>query len=927
MARTVELAFGADRSDPNSWVWTDVSADVLSRVVEIQTGIQDEMSTAQPGRCTVVLDNNTGKFTPGHPLSPHYPHVVEGTPMRVTVDGNIRFVGVVASWEPEWPHGDLAVTTDLDDDGWKLGDARVTVTATGVLGEIAAAETPLHSPLWRTIMAQPGLLAYWPLEDGEGAASGSSPVPGVSAAQIRSSVALGQGPVSTGSGPSALISATVGTDPAAVLCWVPPLSEDGWAVESVFRIEPDTGDGLVWRMSIWDDAGQLWEIDATLADPNLTISLRWYPDADDTGTSTTLASETVAARGPHQVRLRAALPVLAAERRWALDVDGEELARDGATGGSDPTDIGHPTRVGVSAAGVLCGHISVYEYFPDSGFFLLGSTFDAVLGWDGEPAATRLIRLCMEEGISPEVQARPAVVDTFDRVETDSWGAPDIGPAWVTHGTDASFSVNGSQGLISDPDGAFPEAATLGEVGDPAAAFGDVHILVRMGVEGGSSIGIVTRCDPLPGIGIPLEAGCYQFGVFRSQAADVYQIGIDRRDADGFWQIGRPTLVAGAGPWWMRVVCAGPWLLCKVWLTTDPEPTQWTQIGYDTFYKRGVIGLFSNGSNAVFEDLRVESLDESTLCGPQSIDTLISVMDKAAKVEAGGGWTPILTERRDALGLLVRTRASMYNQDAKLSLDASDGPGDIVTPLLPVLDNRGKADAVIVTRTGGTSVRRVVNTPIRRTVALDLDVHSDTQLPDLAGWAAAHTTWPGMRYPLVSPALAIVPALVADWVKLIPGDRIDLTGLPPQHPAGTVELMLLGTVEEIDANMLRGRAVCAPYGPYRVGLWQEVGATPDPDAPARYSPEDSVTAGQFVAGTDTELMVTDQTGDHDLWTTDPGAYPLDIVVSGVRLRVTAASGASSPQMLTVAQAPVNGVTKTIPAGSKVELWRPARYAL
>src|SRR5690606_34648867 len=35
----------------------------------------------------------------------------------------------------------------------------------------------------------------------------------------------------------------------------------------------------------------------------------------------------------------------------------------------------------------------------------------------------------------------------------------------------------------------------------------------------------------------------------------------------------------------------------------------------------------------------------------------------------------------------------------------------------------------------------------------------------------------------------------------------------------------------------------------------------------------------------------------------------------------------NPQRLTVAQAPVNGVVKTIPAGSKVELWRPARYAL
>src|SRR5690554_5213938 len=232
----------------------------------------------------------------------------------------------------------------------------------------------------------------------------------------------------------------------------------------------------------------------------------------------------------------------------------------------------------------------------------------------------------------------------------------------------------------------------------------------------------------------------------------------------------------------------------------------------------------------------------------------------------------------------------MYNQDAKLSLDASDGAGDIVPPLLPVLDNRGKAEAVIVTRTGGASVRRVVNTPIRRTVALDLDVHSDTQLPALAGWAAAHTTWPGMRYPAVSPALAIVPALVADWVKLIPGDRIDLTGLPPQHPAGTVELMLLGTVEEIDANTSRGRAVCAPYGPYRAGVWQEVGATPDPDAPARYSPEDSQTGRPFDACSDTELLVVDGTGI-DTWTADADAYPLDVAVSGVRLRAAAAGPA------------------------------------
>src|SRR5690606_13226746 len=273
----------------------------------------------------------------------------------------------------------------------------------GVLGEIAAADTPLHSPLWRTIMAQPGLAAYWPLEDGGDAKSGSSPVPGVPPAGLRSTVELDQDPVSAGSGPSARVTATVGTDPTPVTCRIPPLSEDGWAVESVFRVEPDTADGLLWRMSIWDDAGQLWEVDATLADPNLTISLEWYPDADDTGTSTTLASETIPRGSVHQIRIGA---VEAVGRNWLLVADGTLLDSATASGASAPTAVGRATQVGISAAGLLCGHVAAYEFAADVPPGLTTSTHLAVGGWDGEPAVSRLIRLCMEEGLSPDVRGR-----------------------------------------------------------------------------------------------------------------------------------------------------------------------------------------------------------------------------------------------------------------------------------------------------------------------------------------------------------------------------------------------------------------------------------------------------------------------------------------------------------------------------------------
>jgi hypothetical protein len=61
--------------------------------------------------------------------------------------------------------------------------------------------------------------------------------------------------------------------------------------------------------------------------------------------------------------------------------------------------------------------------------------------------------------------------------------------------------------------------------------------------------------------------------------------------------------------------------------------------------------------------------------------------------------------------------------------------------------------------------------------------------------------------------------------------------------------------------------------------------------------------------------------------TAAGEFPFDIEVEGVRLRVTAISGASSPQTFTVTQAPVNGVTKTIPAGTAVRLWQGAVISL
>lgn len=74
-----------------------------------------------------------------------------------------------------------------------------------------------------------------------------------------------------------------------------------------------------------------------------------------------------------------------------------------------------------------------------------------------------------------------------------------------------------------------------------------------------------------------------------------------------------------------------------------------------------------------------------------------------------------------------------------------------------------------------------------------------------------------------------------------------------------------------------------------------------------------------VAGTDTSLTAGDSVAF--LSRLETGNTNVTPIASWDLLDV------QSPQTFTITQTPVNGVAKTIPAGSKVSLWTPARYAL
>ncbi|MFM9669331.1 hypothetical protein [Streptomyces galilaeus] len=79
--------------------------------------------------------------------------------------------------------------------------------------------------------------------------------------------------------------------------------------------------------------------------------------------------------------------------------------------------------------------------------------------------------------------------------------------------------------------------------------------------------------------------------------------------------------------------------------------------------------------------------------------------------------------------------------------------------------------------------------------------------------------------------------------------------------------------------------------------------------------------------TATALSLSVATASGSLWTTDPAQYPQDISVGGEVMRVTAVSGAVSPQTFTIGARSVNGVVKAHTAATAVDIASPTPVAL
>ena len=286
----------------------------------------------------------------------------------------------------------------------------------------------------------------------------------------------------------------------------------------------------------------------------------------------------------------------------------------------------------------------------------------------------------------------------------------------------------------------------------------------------------------------------------------------------------------------------------------------------------------------------VGDLDDTVAMGGQSRLKPIDVMREAELADGG-----MLLENLATFGLTYRTRASLYNQDATLTLSYPDGQLSQVP--IPIDDDQRTRNKVTASRPGGVTPATAEQTDGPLSTApppvgvgvygedVTLNVESDSVLPDQASWRLSLGTVDEARFPQISVNLAHPeftgnPALKQAALSVRPGDRIVIADPPAWLPPDDISQLVLGLSETIDHFEHRISYTCAPESPWRVGVLDDpVLGRIDTDGSALYE----------TATADEQTILVTPTDDQGLnrWTSDPDEFPFDIRAGGEVMKVAA----------------------------------------
>ncbi len=300
----------------------------------------------------------------------------------------------------------------------------------------------------------------------------------------------------------------------------------------------------------------------------------------------------------------------------------------------------------------------------------------------------------------------------------------------------------------------------------------------------------------------------------------------------------------------------------------------------------------------------------STTMGPQTTSSFLDNLKDAESVDGGALY-------EDGFGLGYQPLSARYNQNPALRLSYTGNDlGDI--PQIPD-DDLYLRNQWTIARTDGSSGTYSDAVSIARddlhADSETLQLESDDQPIQVAAWRTHLGTnddprWATLRLRLDSAAgRALIPA----WTQVGFGDVITISDVP-DYVAGAIgdeEMVLEGASQRVDQFTWTVDAATSPGRVYHVFELESLayGALET----------DGSTITVAIDSDDTSLTVATTDTTSPVWTQDTTDMPFDIEIGGERMRVTAVSGATSPQTFTVTRS-VNGIVKSHAVGASVTMW-------
>lgn len=902
--------------------WTDISTDVHSRdPIRITRGRTDEARQVDAGRCTLTLDNRTGKYSPRNPVGPYYGQLGRNTPIRVSVKTGPSYLAVPGGTSP----GVGASTPDasvLD----ITGDIDVRIDATlsnwSTVGVAPAVDlcgkyvTGTNQRSWFLQQRNGCPYLEWS-PDGTTVVQATGTIPpavppgGRNAWRATLDVNNGAGgwtvtfyTAPTIAGPWTQLEQIVTTSGTTGIFNSTSVLRVGDATDLTFAkpngaihafqlrngiggtlvANPDFTTQTPGATSFVDSTGKTWTVGTSTTISNRKTRFSgevpaWPVKADTSGKDVYVQIE---AAGILRRLGQGASPIQSAMRREFGNVARTNIVAY------------WPCEDGTGATSFASAHAG------ESPMMVSGTVTPAsYTGWaasDALPVFTTAPS--MVRGSVPAYTATDwAFMRVFVYVPTAVAATVRLF-SFTTTGTARTWSLyvdaTGSLTMKAlDPDGT-TEILNTGSL-----TFGLTGIPVQLAVEltrNGTGIDWRIVMFPIPNV----DASTVATGTLASRTiGSVTQVRMGEDgglDGVAFGHIA----VANSATAYANTANA------MVGGAGETAPARIARLCAEEMIPASVFGAGS------------EQL------GAQHSTTLLTLLQEAAATDHG-----VLYEARDSVALAYRDLISLYNQSTTATLDYPS-KGQVQPPLDPVDDDQNVRNDITVTRVGGSWGRYTQNTgPLsvnsppsgvgRYSDTPSLSLFADGQAVQHASWLVHLGTVDEARYPLVNVALHAAPSLIDSVIALDTGARLQITNLSSRYPPGTVDLFTQGYTETISQFQWSLAFNCTPASPYTVGV---VG-----DAVLGRADTDGSQLNSGMTSTATSMSVATTSGP--LWITtasNPGDFPFDVLVGGERMTVTAITGASSPQTFTVTRS-VNGVVKAQTSTTAVRLFQPTIVAL